>query len=62
MACRAFPFFPYFTRQKEFIGLSVYWVFEDRCWMISNMSLVEKPFVDDFVTTFEAIFAKVPAN
>ena len=58
LACRAFPFFPYFTRQKEFIGLSVYWVFEDRCWMISNMGLVEKPFVDEFFNTFEAIFAK----
>ncbi len=62
IACRAFPFFPYMTRKKEFIGLSVYWVFEDRCWMISNMGIVEQPFIDEFAATFEAIFAKDPTE
>src|SRR5690606_15879490 len=58
VACRAFPFFPYLTRQREFIGLSYYWDFEDRCWMISHMKLVEQAYVEEFVAAFEAIFAK----
>ncbi|QQS13688.1 MAG: hypothetical protein IPK81_05515 [Rhodospirillales bacterium] len=58
IACRAFPFYPYVTREKKVLGLSVYWVFEDRCWMMSNMALVERPFVDEFLRAFEAIFAK----
>lgn len=58
MACRSFPFFPYFNRKKEFIGLSYYWDFEDRCWVISNMQIVDPLFVREFVATFDAIFAK----
>ena len=27
--------------QGEFVGLTYYWVFEDRCWIISNMQVVE---------------------
>jgi len=58
IACRSFPFFPYFNRQKQFIGLSVYWVFEDRCWMMSHLELVEQAFIDEFAAAFRAIFAK----
>jgi len=58
IACRAFPFFPYINRRKEFIGLSIYWDFEDRCWMMSNMQVVDRAYVKEFVATFEKIFAK----
>jgi hypothetical protein len=58
IACRAFPFFPYINRRKEFVGLSVYWDFEDRCWMMSNLQVVDKIYVAEFVDTFEKIFAK----
>lgn len=58
IACRAFPFFPYINRRREFIGLSVYWDFEDRCWMMSNMQVVDRKYVAEFVDTFEKIFAK----
>jgi hypothetical protein len=58
IACRAFPFFPYVTREKKIIGLSVYWIFEDRCWMISNMQLVEKTFINECLDTWDRIFAK----
>jgi hypothetical protein len=58
IACRAFPLFPYINRRKEFIGLSVYWDFEDRCWMMSNLQVVDKIYVAEFVDTFEKIFAK----
>lgn len=58
IACRAFPFFPYINRRREFIGLSIYWDFEDRCWMMSNMQIVDRLYVEEFVDTFEKIFAK----
>jgi hypothetical protein len=58
IACRAFPFFPYVSRERQVLGLSVYWIFEDRCWMMSNMRLVEKPFIEECLDTWHAIFAK----
>jgi hypothetical protein len=56
MSCRAFPFFPYITRAGEFIGLAYYWDFEDRCWVISNLGVVERGFVREFVAAFEDLF------
>ncbi len=58
IACRAFPFFPYVTREREVLGLSIYWIFEDRCWMMSNMRLVEQRFIGECLDTWDAIFAK----
>lgn len=58
LACRAFPFFPYMTKEKVFVGLAVYWVFNDRCWLMSNLGLVDKAFVDEFVEVFDEILAK----
>jgi hypothetical protein len=58
IACRGFPFFPYITRQRQFVGIGTYWVFEDRCWMMSNLEVVDKEFVDEFVRTYEALFVK----
>lgn len=56
IACRSFPFFPYITRKGEFVGVSYYWVFEDRCWVISNMQVVEKSFLDQMFKVFDRIF------
>ncbi len=53
MACRAFPFYPYITGSGEFAGLAYYWSFEDTCWVISNLSVVDKAFVDEFVRVHE---------
>ena len=58
LACRGFPFFPYITRQREFVGIGTYWIFEDRCWMMSNLEIVERPFVEQFIDTYEKLFAK----
>ena len=58
IACRGFPFFPYITRQRQFVGVGTYWVFEDRCWMMSNLEIVDKKFVEEFVATYEALFIK----
>lgn len=60
MACRAFPFFPYHDREGKFIGLAYYWDYEERCWVISNMQIVEREFLDQFVRAFEKLMALDP--
>lgn len=57
MACRAFPFFPYMTRDGEILGLSYYWSFEDRCWVISNLAIVTPAFVRECIAAYEMVFA-----
>ena len=57
LSCRAFPFFPYIDRQGAFIGLSYYWVFEDRCWVISNLQVVDSKFVREFVDAYDFLIA-----
>ncbi|MFZ6031440.1 MAG: hypothetical protein ACOYYS_27325 [Chloroflexota bacterium] len=60
--CRAFPFFPYMTRQRDFIGLSYYWEYEDRCWVINHLEKVTPAYIAEFVAAFETIFAHYPAD
>lgn len=62
MACRTFPFYPYIDREGEFIGLGTYWIYEDRCWLISNMQVVESKFLKEFIAAHEFSFAKDPAE
>ena len=62
LACRTFPFFPYFTKAGEILGLSHYWNFEDRCWMISNMAMVEQSFIDQFLKAYEILFEADPGE
>jgi hypothetical protein len=62
IACRGFPFFPYITREREFVGLGTYWVFEDRCWMMSNLEVVDQKYIEEFVATYEALFIKDPGE
>lgn len=56
ITCRAFPFFPYVTLEWEFIGLSYYWVYEDRCWVINNLDTVTPEYVKQFVNTYDKLF------
>jgi hypothetical protein len=60
MACRAFPFFPYITREREIAGLAYFWTFEDRCWVISHLEVVTPDFVRECLAAFEEIFAEDP--
>lgn len=59
-ACRAFPFFPYITSDGDFIGLSYYWEYEDRCWIISNLESVTMKYRQEFFRTFEILFEIYP--
>ena len=58
LACRSFPFFPYFTKGGDLIGLAYYWVFEDRCWVISNVHVADKKFVTEMIAAYEYLFEK----
>ncbi|MFH1634461.1 MAG: hypothetical protein ABIG63_10715 [Chloroflexota bacterium] len=60
ITCRAFPFFPYITRQGEFIGLAYYWQYEDRCWMISNLHTVTLEYRAQFIAVYDYIFEHIP--
>jgi len=60
LTCRSFPFFPYITRQGEYIGLSYYWEFEDRCWVISHLDMVTDRFRSEFIDVFDFLFEQMP--
>ena len=56
ISCRSFPFYPYISSRGELIGLSYYWEYEDRCWVISNLQVVTKGFLEEFIQTYEQLF------
>jgi hypothetical protein len=60
LSCRAFPFFPYITREGDFIGMATYWTFEDRCWVISNMKKVTRAFIAEFHDVYAHLFENKP--
>jgi hypothetical protein len=60
LTCRAFPFFPYLTGEGEFIGLSYYWEYEDRCWVISNLQVVQPEYRAEFVAAYDHLFKAAP--
>ena len=44
------------------LGLSYYWEYEDKCWVISNLHLVTEEYKQQFLTAFEIIFERIPGN
>ena len=58
LACRSFPFFPYLKSSGDLVGLACYWEFDDRCWVISNLHIVEKKFVEEMIFAYEYLFKK----
>jgi hypothetical protein len=62
ITCRAFPFFPYIDREGEFIGLSYYWEYEDRCWVISNLNIVSQGYRAEFIAAYDSILEKMPGE
>ncbi len=57
LSCRQFPFFPYVTSDYRFIGLAYEWNFEPVCWVISHLEAVTPTFRQEFVRTYDEIFA-----
>ncbi|MGE5223550.1 MAG: hypothetical protein ACM3PY_14025 [Omnitrophica WOR_2 bacterium] len=60
LTCRAFPFFPYINPQSMFIGLSYYWEYEDRCWVISNLEAVTPAYRAEFFDAYDQLFIEMP--
>lgn len=60
MTCRAFPFFPYLTKENKLLGLSYYWEYEDRCWVINHLNAVTIAYVQAFVSAYESLFENIP--
>ena len=59
-SCRTFPFFPYFTKDRDFVGITYYWEYRGRCWILDRHDLVKRDFVDGFVKAWEILFSKKP--
>lgn len=57
LSCRQFPFFPYVTSDYRFIGLAYEWHFESTCWVISNLSQVTQTYREEFIRTYDKLFA-----
>jgi hypothetical protein len=58
--CRAFPFFPYITRDDWFIGMTYYWQYENVCWVISNLQVVTTQYRQQFFAAFDELFECYP--
>lgn len=57
LSCRAFPFFPYITRDYRFLGLTIEWEFAPVCWVISNLGVVSLVYRQQFLRTFDFLLA-----
>jgi hypothetical protein len=62
IVCRSFPFFPYLNREGEFLGLSYYWEYEDRCWVISNLAVVSAEYRGEFIAAYDWLFEHKPGE
>ncbi|MBL8673223.1 MAG: hypothetical protein JNK11_21375 [Alphaproteobacteria bacterium] len=62
LACRAFPFVPYVDRAGAFLGFTYFWEFEATCWVISNLTIVDRRFLKELVAAFEHLFAADPSE
>lgn len=62
LVCRSFPFFPYIDSSGQVLGLSVYWEYEDRCWVISNLDRVSDDYRAAFIQAHERLFTLKPGE
>ena len=62
LSCRQFPFFPYVTSDYRFLGLAYEWEFESKCWVISNLAQVTQTYREEFIRTYDHLFALFQAE
>jgi len=62
ISCRAFPFFPYITREGWFEGMTYYWQYEKSCWIIGNLQFVSQRFRDEFMAAFDELLFNLPGE
>ncbi len=61
-SCRSFPFFPYIDPENEFVGMSYYWDFQDRCHILNATELVQPAFRGGFFAAWDAVFERLPSE
>lgn len=57
-SCRQFPFFPYVTKEMQFIGLAYEWNFEETCWVISNLGQITSAYQQSFTAFYDMLFTR----
>jgi len=62
LTCRSFPFFPYISRENDFLGLSYYWEYEDRCWVLSHLDQVSHTYRLAFMEAYTGLFDQNPTE
>jgi hypothetical protein len=62
LSCRAFPFFPYVTREGWFAGMTYYWQFEPTCWVISNLQVITPQYHAEFMAAFDEVLYHMPGE
>ncbi len=62
LSCRQFPFFPYITSDLRFLGLAYDWEFDALCWVISHLDQVTGEYRQQFIQTYDNLFAAWPAE
>lgn len=60
ITCRAFPFFPYIDHKGLFLGMTYYWEYENRCWVVSNLDVVTPEYLHEFTAAFDRLFELRP--
>jgi hypothetical protein len=45
------------TSNYRFIGLAYEWQFEQKCWVISSLAQVKQKYREEFINTYDRIFA-----
>ncbi len=56
LTCRAFPFYPYVDSSDDLLGLTYYWEYEERCWVINHLDVVTPEYRDQFMRAYEMLF------
>lgn len=62
LSCRQFPFLPYISSDFRFLGLAYDWLFEQTCWVVSNLGAVSAAYRQEFIATFDRLFSLWPAE
>jgi hypothetical protein len=62
LTCRAFPFFPYLDSTGCLLGLTYYWEYQDRCWVISHLEVVTPEYRRQFLATYDALLERLPGE
>ncbi len=60
ITCRAFPFFPYLDGRANFIGMTYYHEYRDRCWVISHLEEVTPQYREEFFRVYDTLFERLP--